>query len=136
MNWPQRLLSDVLWDFRHPPFSSEKEFIEALTIYNEKIREKRFPRDWYAQALSIGSKMLIQYEWWDTEEEDSIEDDLLLSSNDGNDFTIGTLLYKIHNSICDKFPQDDNCFFEGLILFEDNDPNVPDIPYYYILLGS
>lgn len=54
----------------------------------------------------------------------------------GKFFTIGELLYKIHNVVCDNLENDDHVYFEGLDLWEGEHPNYPNIPLYFLQQGS
>ena len=45
----------------------------------------------------IGSRILVQFEYWDDELEDSREEKLFLQADNGSYFTASELIYKIHN---------------------------------------
>ena len=94
------------------------------------------PGVWTDELKLIGSRILVQYEHWDDELEESREEKVFLQADNGSYFTVSELIYKIHNQVCDKLVNDDNVFFEGLQLFERDDVNHPRTPYYFILQGS
>ena len=111
-------------------------FADELHAYNEEITGEYILDVWADELKLIGSRILVQYEYWDDELEGSREEKVLLQADNGSYFTVPELIYKIHNQVCDKLVNDDNVFFEGLQLFERDDVNHPRTPYYFILQGS
>lgn len=134
--YPKELLCGVAWTFRQEKFLSLAAFTKELKEYNEDVSEHSFSDIWSSDLKLIGNRILVQYEHWDNSLDDSREEQLLLQADNGKYFTTAELLYKIHNQIHNKLVNDDNVFFEGLQLFERDDANYPNIPYYYILQGS
>ena len=78
---PKELLSDVAWSFAQKRFSSLPEFAEALAEYNAEIFEKPFTDVWTNKLQLVGNRILIQYEYWNDEEEDIIEQIMLQADN-------------------------------------------------------
>lgn len=134
--FPLELLCGIAWNFRQKRYSSLALFADALQAYNEELSGRYTPNIWTNELKLIGSRILVQYEYWDDELEDSREEKMLLQADNGSCFTASELIYKIHNQVCDKLTNDDNVFFEGLQMFERDDANYPGIPYYFILQGS
>ena len=134
--FPKELLCGIAWSFRQQRYSSLATFIDDLQAYNEEIAGEYILDIWADELKLIGSRILVQYEHWDDELEDSREEKLFLQAYNGSCFTASELIYKIHNHVCDKLVNDDNVFFEGLQLFERDDVNHPGTPYYFILQGS
>lgn len=133
---PKELLNDVAWSFAQKRFGSLPEFAEALAEYNAEIFEKPFIDVWTNKLQLVGNRILIQYEYWDDEEEDIIEEQIMLQADNNKYFTTAELLYKVHNEVHDKLEGDDHIFFEGLELFDNELKEYPGIPYYFIFQGS
>ncbi len=135
MQYPKRLLNDVLWNFKSKRYSLQSEFITAVLTYNENIfgEDFEFNKD---QKILESSKVVIQYSYWDEEKEDDIEPDFLLTADNGEFFTKGELLYKTHNELHEKLQNQDGSFFEGFLLWEGENPNHPEVPLYFTMLGS
>ena len=91
---------------------------------------------WTNKLQLVGNRILIQYEYWDDEEEDIIEEQIMLQADNNKYFTTAELLYKVHNEVHDKLEGDDHIFFEGLELFDNESEEYPGIPYYFIFQGS
>ena len=134
--FPKELLCGIAWSFRQQRYSSLAAFTDDLQAYNEEITGEYILDVWVDELKLIGSRILVQYEHWDDELEESREEKVFLQSDNGSYFTVSELIYKIHNHVCDKLVNDDNVFFEGLQLFERDDVNHPGTPYYFILQGS
>ena len=134
--FPKELICGIAWSFRQPRYSSLAAFADELQAYNEELSGEYIPDAWVDELKLIGNRILVQYEHWDNELEDSREEKVFLQTDNGSYFTVSELIYKIHNQVCDKLVNDDNVFFEELQLFERDDVNHPGIPYYFILQGS
>ncbi|CAM4412883.1 hypothetical protein [Zobellia nedashkovskayae] len=135
MQHPQRLLNDVLWNFKDKTYSSLSEFLIALLTYNENIFGEDFEFDKDEKVLE-STQVVIQYSYWDEEKEDDIEPDFLLTADNGEFFTQGELIFKVHNKVQEKLQDQDNSFFEGLLLWEGENPNNPNVPLYFVMQGS
>ena len=57
-----------------------QNFAEALAEYNAEIFEKPFTDVWTNKLQLVGNRILIQYEYWDDEEEDIIEEQIIVAS--------------------------------------------------------
>ena len=135
MQYPQRLMNDVLWNFKDKAYSSLPEFIIALMVYNENIFGEDFEFDTNENVLET-SKVVIQYTYWDDEKEDDMEPDFLLKADNGQFFTRGELLFNTHHQVREKLQDQDNSFFEGFLLWEGENPNNPGVPLYFVMQGS
>lgn len=135
MNYPKKILNNILWNFQEQKFFLYESFRMALISYNEKIKGESFSVN-LDDAILKTNEVAIQYEYWDDKIEDSIEPDFLLVADDKFSFSIGELLFKIHNEVCENLKNDDHVFLEGLDLWEGEHPNYPGIPLYFLQQGS
>lgn len=135
MDLPAKLLRNILWNFDQEKFGSQQDFETELLRYNELITDEK-PKFDVSEIVYIQPKILIHYCYWSEEEDDDLEDDFLLESDNARDFNLGELLYKIHNRICENLKNDDHVFFEGLDLWKESHPHYPDVPLYFLLQGS
>lgn len=129
--YPKQIMSDIYWGFYGGKYNSEKEFISAVTKYNDDLEN-----DWEPNKVILNLKTVtIQYSYWDEIEEDEIEEDFNLVANDKS-FTTGELLFRIHNHVVDKLEDDDHHFFEGLTLWDGENYSNPEVPLYLLNQGS
>ena len=135
MNYPKRILNNILWGFYHDRFLTQSAFELALIEYNESINKRNFSVN-LAEIILYSPQVVIQYSYWDEESDDIVEPDILLESGNKVGFTSGELLFKVHNEVCEKLQNEDHKFLEGLSLWEGEHPNYPNIPLYFLLQGS
>ncbi len=133
-DYPKKILQNILWNFNQDLFKSQEEFSKELIIYNEKVLGEDFDVELYKPILH-SSQVVIQYLYYNDDGEE-IEPDFLLKADNNMFFTIEELLFKIHNEVCNNLEDADNVYFEGLLLWEGENPNYPDIPLYFLLQGS
>ncbi|MDQ7738240.1 sugar transporter, partial [Prevotella corporis] len=69
------------------------------------------------------------------EEDEEVEEDFNLVSTTSA-FTNAELLFGIHNFVVDKLKHDDNHFFEGLTLWEGENPSSLNAPLYFLMQGN
>lgn len=135
MEYPKQILTGILWNFDNHKFQSQVLFEEELVKYNEEITDDTFTKDLSENVLH-SPEVIIQYSYWDDVEGDIIEPDFLLEADNGSYFTIGELLYKVHNEVCEKLKEEDHKFFEGFDLWEGETPNRINTPLYFLQQGS
>lgn len=134
MDYPQKIIQNIVWSFTKPPYETLEEFSKELIAYNEKITEEDFDIELYKPILHSG-KVVIQYMYFDDEGEE-IEPNFVLESDNHIFFTIEELLFKVHNEIHEDLKDSDYVFFEGFLLWEGENPNHPDLPLYFLLQGN
>ena len=123
-NFPQSLMKDVYWSFGGKVYHSQVEFDEKVRHYQLDIKEKD---DWHPAKIVLSCATInVIYEFW--EEEDEVEKVVEISATNGEFFTAGELLFKIHNLVTEDLSEMDHKFFEGLSLDKP--------PTYWLSLGS
>ncbi|MGB5981098.1 MAG: hypothetical protein WBG46_03035 [Nonlabens sp.] len=144
MNLPKELLNDLYWAF-YQKFESQEEFQEELIKYNDVPSRRLPPLDRIAIPVQ---KVVIQYLWIPmVDEEDSEEDDedrqFVITTENPIGFTIVELMFRINQGACTStkgsnydVSDQDHHFFEGLEYLTDDDPDFPNVPVYYMILGS
>lgn len=133
MNYPEEIMHDVAWSFVGMQYRSQKQFIEAVNDYNEKLGTTG---RWNPYATAIQCKeVTIQYSYWSDEEDEEVEEDFNLVSTTSA-FTNAELLFRIHNFVVDKLKYEDNHFFEGLTLWEGENPSSFNAPLYFLMQGN
>jgi hypothetical protein len=135
MDYPKELLKDIYWAFSNGQYANQNEFETAIKTYHKEIVGGGLPVN-LNTVLFESPKLVIQYDMYNEEEEDYDELQELLVAENGNNFTAGELLYKIHKHIGSKLEDDDNCYFEGLLFATIEDPDYPDIPVYFLITGT
>jgi hypothetical protein len=135
MNYPKQILRNIRWSFDNNKFQSQTDFEEELIKYNEEITDETFTKVLSENALH-SPEVVIQYSYWDDDEEDILEPDFLLRADNGSYFTIGELLFKVHNEVCERLKEDDHKFFESFDLWEGENPNNINSPLYFLQQGS
>ena len=113
--FPERLLADIPWSFNESTFESLDEFVKSVSEYHVALD---LSGDWKADDIAVKAQKLnvITEEVYDeNEEEVDLSFDIV---SDGDAFTNGELLFKLHNLYAEKiaagYEFGDHCFFEGL----------------------
>ena len=123
------MMADIMWGFYGGKYAVQQQFVEALVKYNLEIDKREInPNEIVEESKEI--VIACVYE----EEEEKIDIFRLTADSDAG-FTAGELLYKIHNQVVEYLEEIDHHFFEGLVdsgTYE----QYPDIPFYYLNLGS
>ncbi len=128
---PKEIMPDVRWGFYGGIYKTFETFITEVKKYNED-----FENDWNPNEIVFDAKVLtIQFAYWDEDDDDEVEEDFDLHA-DGDSFTAGELLFKIHNHVVEKLEDDDHHFFEGLTLWEGENYSNPQAPLYFLNQGS
>ncbi len=124
------LMADILWSFTGGKRSSQEAFKEELVRYNLEVGKREIDPDEIVEE-SGEVIVLLAYE----DEDGDRVGEFRLTADNGESFTLGEILYKIHNHVVECLDGLDYHFFEGLL---DNGPHeqYPDIPFYYLNLGS
>ena len=98
--------------------------------YQIRIRKKD---SWRPDAIIIpAQRVAVRYRCWQGKEQ--IEPMVTLEADDGATFSVGELLFKLHNAVVEKLREIDHHFFEGLTLagwVEDGK-----VPLYQLRQGS
>lgn len=129
---PSTLLGNMAWAFYLPEYETVAAFSEAVQQYQLDIYSKS---DWDPSAVILNAaKVRIGYMYWDLEEDDQLDAELLLEADNGISFTAGELLFKVHNGVAQQLDDNDAHFFEGFSLFGGYETK--EVPLYHINLGS
>lgn len=134
MEYSKKIMQNILWNFGTKPFESKQTFIVELEGYNKEVTGQEFSIDLESPVLN-STRVVIQYMFFDDQEEE-IEPSFLLEADNSNFFTQDELLYKVHNVVYTKLKDQNHKFFEGLLLWEGENPNYPEVPLYFVQLGS
>lgn len=127
----KKILSNILWSFGNAFTGTQEDFNKELKKYNtDIIYDSKINT---SEIASVFPQIIIQYYHWSKENNDIVECDFILESDNRKYFTVGELLYKIHNKVYEVLKDEDYKFFEGLELWEGEDPN---IPLYLLKQGS
>jgi hypothetical protein len=126
--YPQDLLDDVLWSFVGEKFATQAEFVEAVREYAWQVQEEP---TWDPDAVVLRSpRVRVMFDYWDEPGELSAE----FAADDGDAFTAGELLFKVHNAFVEQIREADHVFFEGFYLVRQRQDGGP--PLYEMYLGS
>ncbi len=134
MDYPKNIMQKILWNFKTKTYQSKDEFAKDLVKYNERILKKYFTFDLEANALN-SPKIVIQYIYFDSEGEE-VEPSFVLEAGNKIFFPQSELLFKVHNIVSNNMEGQEHIYFEGFMLWEGENPNYPDWPLYFLLLGS
>jgi hypothetical protein len=119
----------VSWSFSHvPKFRSRKKFVEELRRYHEGVGAEE---PWQPEAVALrAARVRIRAEFLWLDRDPVVE----LTADNGREFTVAELMFKIHNALVDFVGDVDCVFFEGLTLAEDQRKRGP--PLYDLDPGS
>ena len=126
--FPATLLDDIMWTFWGEPFADRSAFDAA-------VREENGP-EWFSdqhlhQIVLRAPRVRIVPDVWDWDQDDPV---LELTPDNGEAFTAGEILFKIHNAWVAVLRELDHKFFEGLTLKEQPKTGMP--PVYELNQGS
>jgi len=121
-------LQDVAWSFVGGTFTDRASFEVSLREYQDGAAGAFEPGE-----LAILSPMVrIQYMCWDGDEQ--IEPAITLTAENRAAFSVGDLLFQIHNAVVAQLQDIDHHFFEGLVFLA---PEVGEqLPSYRLRQGS
>jgi hypothetical protein len=127
--YPPELLSGVSWVFRGPAFDDRATFDAAVAEVQHPGRKGL----WRPENVVLHTgrvRVSPDVAWYLTEDHPTVE----LAADNGESFTAGELLFKVHNAFVAHLRQMDHKYFEGLTLDEDQELGKP--PLYNLDLGS
>lgn len=112
--FPDSLLADIPWVLNDTAFDSVEALVKAVSEY---YAELEMEEDWEPGKTAIDATTLTIITEDHDDEEFSFE-----VKRDGQSFSNGELLFKVHNGfaqlIKDGVELGDHCFFEGLSLVD------------------
>jgi len=119
--YPEHLLRGIGWDFAgQDVYNDRGAFEEAVRRYDEGMKEggpDQRPEPWQpGEVVLRWPRVLIGYDLIPAGEDEE-EDQLADLSADGEVFTAGELLYKLHNAVVGHLRDREQHRFEGLTLF-------------------
>jgi len=135
--YPEKFMTNVYWSF------SDTEQYYTLTAFNAAVynyyQEVNVDSDWEPNQLVLNVPFVqIQYLYmeYDNFENDYIEVEpiITLEADNGENFTAGELLYKVHNTVSENITNTSAHFFEGFILYEESKDK--EVPLYFLICGS
>jgi hypothetical protein len=126
---PPELLWGVSWTFRDEPFTDRAAFDAAVAEFQDPDSGEVWrPDEVVLHAARV--RVSPDVDWYLTEDHPTTD----FTSDNGESFTAGELLFKVHNRFVTELRQMDHKYFEGLTLDEDQEPGEP--PLYGLDLGS
>lgn len=131
---PADLMGDVAWSFFDgEPFENQRAFEERVAEHHRQIGA---PDAWRPGEIAIHvPRLRVKYFGADPEDEFEYADyEAELASANGESFTNGELLFRLHNAVAPHLRQVDHCYFEGLALTGPPAPGEP--PLYEMRQGS
>jgi hypothetical protein len=126
---PTRFLESVCWVFRGTQFTDR-------TAFEAAVRDAQFP-EWGevwrpAEIVLRVPRVRIRpdADWYPSDREPEV----VLTADDGESFSAGELLFKVHNALVADLQELHHQFFEGFSLSGHQEPGQP--PLYDMDLGS
>jgi hypothetical protein len=126
--YPAELLWGVSWTFRGDTFLNRQTFDAAVAEYQDPDRGEVW-RPWEVVLAATQVRISPDVAWYLTDEHPVAE----FTADNKVSFTMGELLFKVHNAFVAQLRQMDHQYFEGFILDEHESD---DVPYYHLDLGS
>jgi hypothetical protein len=138
MKYPNELFKNCYWTFTETEYDNEDAFKEAFKTYHRSIGYKgKFPPIEWEKVCLEAPEMVLQYVIFPTTDEQEIQEpQVKLTAKNGKNFTPKELLFLMHSELKTILEDEDHHFFEGLTYSTDQDPTYPEIPVYFVDLGS
>ena len=127
--FPATMLQDVSWTFRGPTFDEQGSFEAAVREYQSPDQGEV----WQPEEVVLRSprvRVSPDVHWYLSDEDPVVE----LVADNGESFTAGELLFKVHNAFVADLRQMDHKYFEGFSLSRHQRMDAP--PLYDLDLGS
>lgn len=131
---PAELMTEVAWSFfGREPLEGQRDFEALVAAHQEELGA---PGRWRPSEVAIGvPRIRIRYFGVDPEDPEEYADfEAELSSANGQSFTNGELLFKLHNKVVGHLRDAEHCYFEGLRLVGPAAGEGP--PLYEMIQGS
>ncbi len=128
--YPPELLWGVSWTFRDQPFPDRAGFDAAVAAAHPDPEHGPVWRPDEVVLRSARVRVSPDVHWYLTEEHPTAE----FAADNGESFTAGELLFKVHNRFVAELRRMDHKYFEGLTL--DSHPAPGEPPLYLLDLGS
>jgi len=123
-------LQDIGWSFVGGRFRDRGSFEDSLRRYQVRLGN---PDTLEPGELAILSPVIrVQFMCWDGDEQ--IEPIVTFTAENGVAFSVGDLLFQLHNAVVEKLEGMDHHFFEGLALV--SSPASEPTPLYRLRQGS
>ena len=129
MSYPKYLFKDIYWSFSIGDINNVEDFVKEMEEYYKAISGKKFRLNWNEIAFDFPNLELQYVKYTDEDVEEPYE---LVEADNGQNFTVKELLYKVHK-VGINLENDDNCYFEGLMYSDDDNDGVP---IYFLITGS
>ncbi len=126
---PERLMKKVYWSFIGDQFGDRAEFDRRVNQYQMDIAGSPWLPE---EAVLHSPRIRVTYMCWQGDEQ--IEPVVEFASDNGDSFTAGELLYKLHNATVEQLREIDHHFFEGLDLHSSQQTG--QTPLYVLRQGS
>ncbi len=133
MEYPKQILAEVSWSFGLGQFDSKALFLNELKEYNDDVGNDDLDMD---QIVLTSARVIILFEVEDEGEENTGHRTASIEAENGANFTLGELMYRLNKDIGEKIEDTDSRFFEGLLFLTDEDPDFNYAPAYYLNTGS
>jgi uncharacterized protein (TIGR02996 family) len=129
---PQRLLEGIYWSFVGKPFAAQADFDAAVGRGQVEII---WENNWNPGEIVLPHpRVSVRYMCWEGGRQ--LRPVLDLTSDNGEFFTAGELLFKIHNAVVEQLRQIDHHFFEGLVREQGEGSRGEEPPLYRMRQGS
>jgi hypothetical protein len=135
---PDLVLADTLWDFAdQEAYESRAAFVDAVRSYHAEVHDYapdiRPEESWRPKAVVLGAPRVVVQFISESPSRDEEDCEVELVSDNGETFTAGELLHKLHNAVVGRLPENHHHWFEG---FELSAITGEGVPVYTLRLGS
>lgn len=131
---PAELMPEIAWSFfGREPVEGQHAFEALVAAYQVELGA---PGRWRPSEVAIRApRIRVRYFGAAPDDPEEYADyEAELSSADGQSFTNGELLFKLHNAVVGRLRDADHCYFEGLRLV--GQAAGEECPLYEMIQGS
>lgn len=127
---PAHLLLGISWPLAGATYASQADFERAVTDYHQGVTGDASA--WRPGDVAIRAPRLrVRYRAYDAADREPVVE---LAADDGEAFTAGELLFKVHNAVAAALTSRDHHYFEGL--GRSRPSGEPPTPTYLLWQGS
>lgn len=128
--FPNKIMHDVYWSFFGEKYQSRSEFDAEVRQYQIEISGID---NWQPDEVVLQFPR-IRIEYFRDEGGFEYEDFIEIESDNGEFFTAGELLFKVHNAVVEQLREINHHFFEGFAL--ESIRSRDNLPVYHLCQGS
>jgi len=106
------VLNNVMWSFIGDQYKSQNQFYKEFIEYQDDLENLSFKPENMDELIISSPSIKIKY--WGLKNDEHLEMVVVFNADNGLAFSVGELMFKLHNSVVNYLNDLDHHFYEGL----------------------